>query len=312
MANLKELASREDLLSGGHRACAGCGGTIAIRQILLAANDGTRNIVVGFATGCMEVVTTIYPQTAWKLPYIHNAFENAAATMSGVEAAYIALLRSGKLKKDKPTTFICFGGDGGTYDIGIQSLSGMLERGHDILYVCYNNEAYMNTGVQRSGATPFAAHTTTAPVGEVHLGKRQFPKPLTEIIAAHDIPFVAQSAVGFWRDLTKKTEKAVSIKGPKFINVLPSCVPGWGYDASDSLDIARAAVDTCFWPLYEVDHGKHILSYKPKNKLPVMEYIKLQKRFKHLLNPAHQDVVDKIQTEIDRKWDILLKMCGEV
>jgi pyruvate ferredoxin oxidoreductase beta subunit len=251
----------------------------------------------------MEVVTTIYPYTAWKVPFIHSAFENAAATVSGVEAAYKALRRKGKIDHD--ISFIAFGGDGGTYDIGLQSLSGAMERGHDMLYVCYNNEAYMNTGVQRSSATPLGSWTSTSPVGSVEVGKKNFPKDLTEIMAAHNIPYVAQGAVHHWKDLTTKVQKALSIRGPKFINIIAPCTLGWKFPAEIGLDISRLAVDTCIWPLYEVENGKRKLTHRPREKKPIIEYLKLQDRFKHLLKPENQPIVDRIQKEIDERWSRL-------
>jgi len=224
MANLKELCKKEDLLTGGHRLCSGCGAGAIARQVLLAADTP---VVIGSATGCLEVSTTIFPYSAWKVPFIHSAFENAGATMSGVESAYRSLLKQGKLKGD--IKFITFGGDGGTYDIGLQSLSGAMERGHKMLYICYNNEAYMNTGIQRSGATPLGAHTTTAPAGKVKQGKEQNRKDLTAIMVAHEIPYVAQSVVGHWNDFISKVQKALATDGPSFINVLQPCRLGWAY-----------------------------------------------------------------------------------
>ena len=308
MATLKELTSDEEKLTGGHRLCPGCGAGIAARQVLLAAKG--KPVVVAMATGCLEVSTTIYPYSAWQVPAIHSAFENAGATISGVEAAYQFLKRKGKIDKD--IKFIAFGGDGGTYDIGLQSLSGAMERGHDILYVCYNNEAYMNTSVQRSGATPRYANTTTAPAGKVKNGKSQTRKDLTAIIAAHDVPYVAQSVVGNWVDLTRKVEKALDIKGPKFINVLASCQLGWVHEMDLAVDIGKLAVETCYWPIYEVENGIWKLSYKPKEKKPVQEFLKLQGRFKHLFTPTENtELIAEIQADIDKKWEWLNKMCGE-
>lgn len=306
MATLRELASRPELFSGGHRACAGCLAAVALHEVMRAT---TTNVVVGFATGCMEVVSTIYPYTAWEVSYIHSAFENSAATVSGVEAAYRALKKKGKMDKD--VKFIAFGGDGGTYDIGLQSLSGAMERGHNMLYVCYNNEAYMNTGVQRSSATPLGAFTATSPVGKVLPGKQQFPKDLTEIIVAHGIPYTAQAAVHHWKDLTAKVEKALSIEGPKFINVLAPCTLGWKFDVELGIDISRLAADTCVWPLYEVEYGKHKVTYKPKEKKPVAEWIKSQGRFKHLLKPEMQSLVEAYQAQVDRQWSRLLELSDE-
>jgi pyruvate ferredoxin oxidoreductase beta subunit len=304
--NLKELSKKPEILSPGHRACAGCGSVIAIRQALMAVEGP---VVVGFATGCMEVATTIYPYTSWRVPYIHNAFENAAATISGVETAYRALKKRGKIKGDMK--FITFGGDGGTYDIGLQSLSGALERGHDFLYICYNNEAYMNTGIQRSSATPFCADTTTSPTGEVMPGKAQFPKDLTEIIAAHQIPYVAQASPHNWRDYIGKVKKALAIEGPTFINVIASCFRGWRTQPITSVDIVKLAVETCFWPLYEVENGEYKLNYKPEEKLPIEEWIKVQGRFKHLLDEKHKSLRQQFQDDVDRKWAALLEKTGD-
>jgi len=273
-----------------------------MRQVMASAGS---NVVVGLATGCMEVVTTIYPYTAWRVPFIHVAFENVAATISGVEAAYKALRRRGKITDE--IRFIAFGGDGGTYDIGLQSLSGAMERGHDMLYVCYNNEAYMNTGVQRSSATPLGAWTSTSPVGSVDVGKKDFPKDLTEIMIAHDIPYVAQAAVHHWKDLATKVQKALAIRGPKFINLLAPCTLGWKYPPEIGLDVSRLAVETCVWPLYEYENGKRKLTHRPKEKKPIIEYLKVQDRFKHLLRPENQAIIDQIQKQIDKRWSRLIE-----
>jgi pyruvate ferredoxin oxidoreductase beta subunit len=302
MANLKEMAKQEERLCGGHRACAGCGIPIIVRQVMHSIKDP---VVVGCATGCLEVTTTIFPFTAWNVPFIHNAFENAAATVSGVEAAYNLLKKKGKI--DKNIKFVAFGGDGGTYDIGFQSLSGAMERGHDMLYICYNNEAYMNTGVQRSGATPLGANTTTAVAGKVQQGKKQNKKNLTEIMVAHEIPYVAQAAIGNWVDLTRKIEKAMTIKGPKYIGVLQPCQLGWGYPMENTVEMGKLAIETCAWPLYEVENGKYKLTYKPKEKKPVIEFLKPQSRFRHLFKPGNESILAEIQAYVDRNWEVLLK-----
>jgi pyruvate ferredoxin oxidoreductase beta subunit len=302
MPGLKQLVGREEVIASGHRACAGCLPMTAMRQIMLAAG---KNTVSGCATGCVEVTTTIYPYTAWKNPFIHNAFENSAATISGAEAAYRSLRRQGKIDKD--INFIAFGGDGGTYDIGLQSLSGAMERGHNMLYVCYDNEAYMNTGIQRSGGTPKGTATSTTPAGKVVPGKKEFPKPLTEIMIAHDIPYVAQATPGFPKDLTDKVEKALAIQGPAFINVLSPCTRGWRYPMEESMEIARLAVETCFWPLFEVEHGTFKINRKPKNKRAVADWLEKQGRFRHLFKPENRHIIDEIQEETDRRWEWLLK-----
>ncbi|MDD3631772.1 MAG: thiamine pyrophosphate-dependent enzyme [Candidatus Caldatribacteriota bacterium] len=306
MANLKELIKKQEVLSPGHRLCAGCGASIAVRQILAASDDP---VVVASATGCLEVATTIYPFTSWRSPFIHNAFENAAATISGVETMYQSLKKQGKI--DKEIKFIAFGGDGGTYDIGLQSLSGALERGHDFVYVCYDNEAYMNTGIQRSSATPRGVWTTTTPVGEVIPGKTQYRKDLTGIIAAHNIPYAAQASIWRWNDLIDKAHKAFYTKGPAFLNVLSPCHRGWRFPLEDTIKISKLAVQTNFWPLYEVENGKWKINYKPRERLPITEWMKPQGRYKHLLTPENESIVKEIQQDIDDNWERLLALSGE-
>ena len=308
MANLKQLATKEEPFSGGHRACAGCAAPIVTRMVLLAADNP---VVCGSATGCLEVTTSIFPFTSWQVPFIHSAFENSAANVSGVEAAYRSLKRQGKLPADKEIKFIAFGGDGGTYDIGLQSLSGAMERGHDMLYVCYDNEAYMNTGIQRSSATPKGANATTSPAGRVIPGKEQFRKDLTGILAAHNIPYVAQASVSHWNDLATKVQKALAVNGPSFIAVLSPCRLGWGYNPEDTVGIAKEAVDSCFWPLYEVVKGEWKLTYKPKEKTSVLDWMKKQTRFKHLFRPGHEALLAELQANVDQEWAKLLKKCGQ-
>ena len=303
----KELSKRPERLAPGHRLCAGCGASIIVRQILAAIDDP---VVIANATGCLEVATTIYPYTAWRVPWIHNAFENAASTISGVEAAYRSMVRQGKIPEQN-VKFLAFGGDGGTYDIGIQALSGAVERGHQFLYVCYDNGAYMNTGIQRSSATPHGAHTTTSPAGKVIPGKQQYRKDLTAIMAAHGIPYVAQAAPSQWRDLMKKTRKAVDCGGPAFMNVLSSCNRGWRHGTDETVEITQLAVETCYWPLFEVEDGEWRLTYKPKEKPPVEEWLKRQGRFRHLFRPENRHVIDELQAEVDLRWERLLKLCGE-
>lgn len=293
-------------LTSGHRLCAGCGAAIAARQVLMGTDDP---VVAAVATGCLEVATTIYPYTAWNIPFIHNAFENAAATISGVETAWRALQSRGRLPTDKPVKFVVFGGDGGTYDIGLQSLSGALERGHDFVYVCYDNEAYMNTGIQRSGATPAGASTTTAPAGEKSFGKPQFRKDLTQIIAAHNIPYAAQATISNWKDLIQKSEKAFETKGPAFLNVLSMCHRGWRFKQQDTVKIAKLAVDTCFWPLYEITDGRYRLNYKPRKKRDITDWLSCQGRFGHLLDPEQTTIIAHIQKEVDARWSKLLSLC---
>ncbi len=303
---LKDLIEKEPAITSGHSLCPGCGAPIIAKMATLAADYP---IVMAVATGCLEVSSTTYPFTAWKIPWIHNAFENAAATISGIESAYKALSRRGKI--NKKIKFVAMGGDGGTYDIGIQALSGALERGHDFLYICYDNEGYMNTGAQRSGATPKGAHTTTEPAGRVSFGKRLRHKDLTSIAAAHHIPYAAQGSIHNWQDLLRKFKKGIEVDGPAFINVLSPCPRFWRFPPNKTIEIAKLAVETNFWPLFEVDNGKWILNYKPKQRKPIIEWIKLQGRYKHLLKPENKHVVDEIQQEIDAYFDWLVQRCEQ-
>lgn len=299
---LKELTNKEVLLSSGHRMCAGCGAPTIVKMVLLACDYP---VIAANATGCLEVSTCISDYTAWKIPWIHNAFENAAATLSGVETMYRALKKQGKI--DKEIKFIAFGGDGGTYDIGLQSLSGAMERGHDMLYICYDNGAYMNTGIQRSSATPYGADTTTRPAGSVVQGKTELRKNLTKIMAAHNIPYAAQASPSHWMDLMKKVRKALDIKGPKFMNIISSCNRGWRSKTDDAITMCRLAVDTCFWPLYEIENGVTKITFKPKEKKAVEEFLKPQGRFKHLFKPDNEWMLKKIQEDTDREWERLQK-----
>ena len=306
MANLKELSRKPERFTGGHRACAGCSAPIVARMLMMAADEP---VVVRCATGCLEVTSTLFPYTSWNTPFIHSAFENSAATISGVEAAYQSLKRQGKY--DREVRFVAFGGDGGTYDIGLQSLSGAMERGHRMLYICYNNEAYMNTGVQRSGATMFGAETTTTPVGRKGYGKKQFEKDLTAIMVAHGIPYVAQGSPSFWNDLITKMQKALETDGPSFINVLAPCRLGWAFPPEETIELGRLAVNTCAWPLYEVVNGEYKITYKPREKMPIEAYLKKQTKYRHLFRPGNEWMVPAFQKHVDEKWERLLTLAGE-
>ena len=307
--NLKEVvAEKPSRFTSGHRMCAGCGAPPVARMIMRALKPEDHAVIAN-ATGCMEVSSFIYPYTAWTDSYIHTAFECTAATLSGAEAAYKSMKKQGKLPDDEHTKFIAFGGDGGTYDIGIQSLSGAMERGHDMTYVCYDNGAYMNTGIQRSSATPRFADTTTSPAGSVIHGKMQSRKDLTEIMEAHHLPYVAQTAAYMnFKDLYEKAEKAIYTEGPTFLNVLAPCPRGWGYPTEDLMTINKLAVETCYWPLYEIENGKYKISYKPAKKLPVEEFLKPQRRFKHLFKPGNEWMIEEFQKEVDKRWEALLKL----
>ena len=291
--NLKEAIQKPNRLASGHRMCAGCGAPVVVNAVLRGLKEED-HAVIGAATGCLEVSTFMYPYTAWRDSFIHNAFENAGATVAGVEACYKAMKRKGKLPEDEHTKFIAFGGDGGTYDIGLQSLSGAMERGHDMVYVCYDNGAYMNTGIQRSSATPRFADTTTSPAGKVIPGKQQKRKDLTEVLANHHLPYVAQ--------------KAIYTEGACFLNVLAPCPRGWGYETENLMEINKLAVETCYWPLYEVIDGRYVINYKPANKLPVSEFLKPQRRFKHLFKPGNEWMIEELQKEVDERWNRLLEL----
>ena len=299
---LKELSKKEDRFTHGHRMCSGCGAPIVVKIAMLATDYP---VIVSNATGCLEVSSCISEFTAWNVPWIHTAFENAAATLSGVETMYRSLKKQGKM--DKEVKFIAFGGDGGTYDIGFQSLSGAMERGHDMIYICYDNGAYMNTGIQRSSATPLGADTTTCPAGSVIPGKLRSRKNLTKIMAAHNIPYVAQASPSHWQDLFKKVQKAHEIKGPKFINVIAPCNRGWRSKTNDAIQLARLAVNTCYWPLYEIENGVTRITVTPKEKIPVAEFMKPQGRFKHLFAPENEALLKQVQDEIDKEWEKLQK-----
>ena len=306
----KEEMQKPERFAGGHRMCEGCGAPPVVRTILRAL-DVEEKAVIGCATGCLEVSTFMYPYTTWEDSFIHSAFENASATISGVEAAYKAKKKKGQIEKDYK--FITFGGDGGTYDIGFQSLSGAMERGHDMVYVCYDNGAYMNTGIQRSSATPKFADTTTTPVGAESLGKDQFKKDLTKVMVAHNIPYVAQTTLfKNFKDMHEKADKALHKEGPAFMNVLAPCPRGWRYSSEFLMEICKLAVETCFWPLFEVDDGVWKLSYKPKEKLPIEEFLRPQGRFRHLFRPEKTEVIAQIQAQVDKEWEDLLRMCNEI
>jgi pyruvate ferredoxin oxidoreductase beta subunit len=291
-------------LAGGHSLCQGCGIPIVVRTVLDSIPG--RKVVVN-ATGCLEVATTRFPTTAWNVPWMHVAFENTAAVASGAESAYRALRRRGAV--DEEITFVAFAGDGGTYDIGMQALSGALERGHRFVFCCYDNEAYMNTGVQRSGATPFGASTTTSPTGSVGLGKLQQRKDMTAIAIAHHVPYVAQATASHWHDLSAKAERAGAAQGPAFLNVLSDCPVGWGHEPREFKRILDAAVETRFWPLYEVVDGTYRLTYEPRDRVPVEEWLKTQKRFAHLLHAENGDLLAYVQRQLDEDWDRLLALC---
>jgi pyruvate ferredoxin oxidoreductase beta subunit len=292
---LKDVPT-EEYLAPGHRGCAGCGNTIAARLALKASGKDT---IVVSSTGCLEVTTTPYPETAWKVPWIHANFENAAAVASGIEAALKVLIKKGK-RKTKEKVF-AIAGDGGTVDIGLQALSGAMERGHNMVYICIDNEAYMNTGVQRSSSTPYGASTTTSPAGKFSIGEDRQKKDVPRIIADHDVPYVATASIAFPLDYMEKVKKAVSIDGPSYIHVLTPCPTGWGFPTEKTIELGRLAVDSGMWVLYEIINGKERVTYKPTVKAPVGDYLKQQKRFRHLDGKT----IEQIQENIDERWKSL-------
>lgn len=292
-------------LAPGHSTCAGCGIPVIVRTVLSAVR---KPVVVVNATGCLEVTTTVYPFTAWKIPYIHSAFENAGATAAGVEVAQKILLKKGKVKK--PAKIVVFAGDGGTYDIGLQALSGALERGHDFLYICYDNEGYMNTGGQRSSASPYGAETQTTPSSKEDIGNEIERKDIMRIVAAHGVKYLAQANAAYPEDLAKKAKRAMEIGGPSFLLVLQPCTNEWKYPSSLYVHYGKAAAETNFWPLYEIEDGRYVINYLPKERKPIEEFLKGQGRFKHLFRPENKAVIEKIQKTVDEKWEELKRVAN--
>jgi pyruvate ferredoxin oxidoreductase beta subunit len=264
-------------LVSGHRACLGCGEALGARLVTEAAGP---DVIIANATGCLEIFTTPWPESSWRLPWMHSLFENTGAIAAGMEAALKAQGRSTKV--------LAFGGDGGTFDIGFQALSGMLERGHNVLYVCFDNEAYMNTGIQRSSSTPHAAMTTTSPPGRERMGKRHLKKDILSIVAAHHIPYAATSSVAYPSDVRNKVRRAVTIEGPTFLQIHCPCPLGWGHDGAQSIEVARLAVQTGLFPIIELERGELIGSMPIRDPKPVTEYLRRQQRFRHLF--AKDDV----------------------
>lgn len=307
--NLKQIGGMEIKFTKGHRMCAGCGVAVFVRELMIAAQTAGVDLVISNATGCLEVTTSVYPESSWKCSWIHSAFENAAATIAGVERAYYALKAKGKIGNDRRVKFVGIGGDGGSFDIGLQSLSGALERGHNILYIAYDNEAYMNTGYQRSSATPLFADTTTAPFGKVVPGKLQSRKDLFAIAVAHNIPYAATVSIYYWSDLIAKLQKALTIEGPTFILAMTPCVPGWGISPVEVLLLARLAVETGYWPLVEYENGVYRWSAaNPKQLKPVEEFVSRQKRFSGMMKKP--ELLEKFRQDTIANLERYKKLCG--
>ncbi len=292
------LLPQKDFFAPGHRACIGCGEALAVRLVTKTLG---RNVIISNATGCMEIVSSPYPTTSWRVPWIHTLFENASAVASGVEAALKILNAKGK-RCDSPKV-VAMGGDGATSDIGLQALSGAWERGHNFLYVCYDNEAYMNTGIQRSSATPYGASTTTSPAGKVSIGQTRWKKNLPAIAVAHNIPYVATACPSYPFDLIEKVKKAVAIPGPAYLHVLSVCPTGWRHATDLTIRIGRLAVETGVFPLYEVENGSYKLSMDFPKLRPVRDYLSPQGRFRHL----HEEEIDRIQERVTAEYEKLKK-----
>lgn len=293
-----------EALASGHRGCQGCGEVLAMRMALKAIGE---DMLVVNATGCMEVITTPFPQSSWQVPWLHVAFENASAVGSGVASALKALRRKGRYDSND-TKIVILGGDGGTSDIGFQSLSGALERNHDFVYICFDNEAYMNTGIQRSSSTPAGAWTTTSPIStNDKTGKKDPKKDLVAIVANHSIPYVATATPANHLDLMNKVRRAANSPGPAFVHVLSPCPTGWKMPTAGTIDVCKLAVKTNIYPLYEIVDGKHVMTTLNKKPLPVEDYLKVQGRFKHL----SPEQVDIIQQEIDDRYKELVALAGK-
>ena len=302
--NLKAFSTSADRFEGANLLCPGCAHSIIVREVLNATND---DLVISAATGCLEVCTAVYPYTSWDASWIHIGFENAATAVAGAEAMYKALKRKGRLLQPKRTPkFVAFGGDGASYDIGFQWISGTFERGHDIMYITLDNEVYANTGGQSSGSTPLGASTTTSPAGRVSYGKKRHKKDMLAIMAAHGSPYVAQVAPNKWKDMIKKIQKGFEVEGPVYINAMSACTTEWRFPAQDTIAISDLAVDSLVFPLYEIVDGTKLnITYRPKKVIPVREYLAAQGRFKHLFKPENEHIIEEWQRRVDAQWEYL-------
>ncbi len=304
--NLKQFSTSNDRFEGAHLLCPGCAHSIIVRELLNCTDD---NLVIANATGCLEVCTAVYPHTSWDASWIHIGFENASTAATGAEAMYKALKNKGRLKDpDKPVKFVAFGGDGATYDIGFQFLSGAVERGHDFTYICLDNEVYANTGGQRSSSTPIGASTTTTPAGRVSYGNKKMKKDIVAIMASHGAPYVAQVAPNKWKDMVKKYQKALATEGPVFINAMSACTTEWKFPSNETIEVSDLATDSLVFPLYEIEDGhKLTITYRPRNIIPVRDYLGVQGRFKHLFKKENEYLIDEMQKTVNAKWELLQK-----
>jgi pyruvate ferredoxin oxidoreductase beta subunit len=295
----KREITKDEYLAPGHRACIGCGEALAMRLAFKALG---KNVIAVSATGCMEIISSQLPWTSWRIPWIHTIFENTAAVASGIESGLKIMREKGKKKGEKPV-IVATAGDGGTSDIGLQALSGALERGHDFLYICWDNEAYMNTGIQRSSSTPYGASTTTAPAGKKSIGQITWKKNMPAIAAAHNIPYVATASPSYPFDLMDKVKKAAAVEGPAYVHIFSVCPTGWRCPTDSSIEIGRLAVQSGVFPLYEVENGKYKLTAGSKKTRPVADYLKPQGRFRHL----SEGDIKYIQERVDRDYADLME-----
>ena len=289
------LVTTKEYFASGHRACTGCGEALAVR---LACKALGRNVIIINATVCMEIVSSQIPNTNWEVPWMHTLFENTAAVASGVESGIKALRRNGEYTADAKV--VAIGGDGATVDIGLQALSGAMERGHDFTYICFDNEAYMNTGIQRSSATPFGAFTTTSPAGKKSIGQTRWKKNMPAIAAAHNIPYVATACPSYPFDLIKKVSKAKEVNGPAYVHILSVCPTGWRSPTNTVIKLGRLAVETGMFPLYEIENGEYTLSYDSEPLRPVEEYLKSQGRFRHLPKEILEQIQERVIVEYNK------------
>lgn len=300
--NLKQFSNVAERFEGSHLLCPGCAHGMIVREVLNAVEGP---LLIGTSTGCLEVSTAVYPYTSWNVPWIHIGFENSSTAISGAEAMYKALVKKGKYNGKKPK-FVAFGGDGSTYDIGFQWISGCFERGHDITYICLDNEVYANTGGQRSGSTPLGSSTSTSPAGSVSYGKKEKKKDILLIMAAHGAPYVAQVAPNKWKDMNKKIKRALDTEGPTFINAMSACTTEWRFSSDKTVEVSDLAVDSLVFPLFEIIDGKELnITYRPKNIIPVRDYLGAQARFKHLFKPENEHIIEQLQKDVNNRWEYL-------
>jgi pyruvate ferredoxin oxidoreductase beta subunit len=303
MVALKELSRKEDFFVSGHKLCAGCGIPVILKLVLRASKYP---IVVANASGCLAAGSAYFPQNSWKINWIHGGSGNASAVISGIETMYKSLKKQGKLADHKEINFLAIGGDGATYDRGLGSLSGAIERGHDFVYLCLDNQANACSGGQRSSASPMGAATRTTPAGSVLPGKMQLEKKLSRIVAAHKVAYTAQASPWNWQDLYKKAQKAFEVEGPAFLNVLTPCPTVWKFPTEKSVQLTKVAADTCLWPIYEVFGDRTTINYRPPKRVSVTQWFELQGRFKHLLKAENKWILEEIQDEIDKDWEWLI------